>query len=294
MHDLIPQFLRYCSLEENLTPATVKGIKGALWTFVRRTGIQNMSEITVDVLRNFFYEGREQHHWSTSNFLNYRKYLKKFFDWCVRREYCKINPVLDIKKPKLEKTLPRVLTKTQAQSILCASLTHNWFYSFERYRNYAIIATMLFTGIRANELLNLKITDVNLVSERIFIHAGKGRKDRYVPVHRTLRVILESYIKERQRWHKTSEYFFTGAQSNEPLAYKHLSTVCKKISQSTGFKFTPHTLRHTCATEMLNQKLDIFKVSTILGHNDIKTTAIYLHTATESLQQSLNALDLYV
>ena len=134
---------------------------------------------------------------------------------------------------------------------------------------------------------------VNLSSERIFIRAGKGDKQRYVPIHRKLKNILNSYAKERKRLKKTSEYFFTGVRSNKPFGYKHLSLVCKKLSKHTGIKFTPHVLRHTAATEMLNQGIDIYKVSKILGHSDIKTTTIYLHVATENLQKSLNAVELY-
>jgi len=142
-------------------------------------------------------------------------------------------------------------------------------------------------------LLSLRVEDVNLSSERIFIRDGKGSKQRYVPVHRKLKHILASYIKERKRLNKRSEYFFVGAQSDIVLGYKYLAQVCQKLSVYTGIKFTPHVLRHTAATEMLNQGIDIYKVSKILGHSDIKTTTIYLHVATENLQKSLNAVDLY-
>lgn len=139
----------------------------------------------------------------------------------------------------------------------------------------------------------MRFVDVNLSSERIFISLGKGRKDRYVPIYRKLRNILDSYIRERKRLNKNSEYFFTGAQSNSPLNYKDLTRICIKLSKHTGIKFSPHILRHTAATKFLNQGLDIYKVSRVLGHTDIKTTTIYLHTATSDLQKSLNELELY-
>lgn len=286
-------FLRYCALEENLSPSTVRSIKWAFNTFRARTGIENPSKATTDELRNFFYEGKEKYQWSASTTLNYMKYLKKFFNWCVKEGHIGKNPILEIKKPKLPKTLPRVLTREQANAILCTTFTRDWLYTFEKYRNYAIIAVFLYTGVRARELLNLRTTDVNLNSERIFISEGKGRKDRYIPIHRKLKNILDSYTRERKRLNKTSEYFFTGVKSNSPLTYKDLSRLCGKISKAAGIKFTPHALRHTAATEFLNQGLDIYKVSKMLGHSDIKTTTIYLHVATEKLQQDVNALDLY-
>ncbi len=87
--------------------------------------------------------------------------------------------------------------------------------------------------------------------------------------------------------------FFTGAQSNFALNYKDLTRICMKLSKFTAIKFTPHALRHTAATEMLNRGIDIYKVSRVLGHTDIKTTTIYLHTATDDLQKSINDVDLY-
>jgi len=293
LENLHNQFLRYCSLEENLSPKTISGMKGSFKTLLKWTGIQNMGEVTLDVLRNFFYEGKEKHLWSTSSTLNHMKYLKKFFNWCIKEGYMEKNLILEIKKPKQSKTLPKVLTKEQANAILCASFSFSWVYTFEQYRNYAIIATLLCTGIRAEEILNLRVIDVNLSSERIFIHLGKGKKDRYVPIHRKLKQILDSYIRERKRLNKTSGYFFTGIKSNLPLSYKDLTRICQKLSKHTGIKFTAHTLRHTAATELLNQGLDIYMVSRVLGHTDIKTTTIYLHTATNDLQKSLNELELY-
>lgn len=293
IQDLIPRFCRYCSLEENLAPTTVRGIKATLNLLLKRVEVKYLKDVTADVLREFLDEGKEKLHWSTSYRLNHMKYLKKFFNWCIEKGYVKDNPVLEIKRPKLEKKLPRVLTKEEAQTVLCASFSHNWFYTFEQYRNYAMIAIMLYTGIRASELLALKFDDVNLSSERIFIRKGKGRKERYVPMHRKLKNILESYVKERKRLKKSSEWFFTGAQSEKQLGYKYLGQVCNKLAKATGIAFTAHTLRHTAATELLNQGVDIYKVSRILGHTDIKTTTIYLHTATRNLQESVNAVELY-
>lgn len=208
LQELHIQFLRYCGLEENLSPRTILGMKGSFKTFLTRTGFVNLSDLTVDVLRDFFYEGKEKYQWSVSSTLNHIKHLNKFFKWCMVNDYMQNNPILAIKKPIQPKTLPRVLTKEQANSILYASFNYNWCYLFEQYRNYSIIAVLLYTGMRAAELLNLRITDLNLSSGTIFINLGKGRKDRYVPIHRKLKHILDSYVKERKRLNKVSEYFF--------------------------------------------------------------------------------------
>lgn len=291
--DLRSKFIRYCSLEENLSPKTISGINSSLNAFFARTGIVNLNEVTLEKLRNFFYEGKEKHCWSESTTINYIKYLKKFFNWCIGQGYLTQNLVLQIKRPKLPQPLPRVLTKDQAHKLLNASLSYNWHYQYEKYRNYCMISTLLFTGIRAAELLNLRYEDVNLISERIFIRSGKNRKDRYVPIYKKLRSILETYIHERKRLNKTSVYFFTGVKGDLPLSYKDLARVCRKLSKFIQIKFTPHVCRHTAATELINGGMDIYMVGKLLGHEDIKTTTIYLHTATKNLQQSMDGLDMY-
>lgn len=293
LDDLTTRFCRYCAVEEGLAVTTVHGFKGTLKLVAKRTGVKTLDELTLDVLREFLYECKEKYQCGYSSISNHMKYLKKFFQWCIEKGYCRENPVLQMKMPKKPKSLPRVLTKEEARQILCIAFSYDWFYTFERQRNYAIIATLLFTGIRADELLNLRMEDVNLNSERFFIREGKGKKQRYVPMHRRLKNILSNYLDERKRLKKRSEFFFVGAQSDLQLGYKYLAQVCNRISIEARIKFTPHVLRHTAATEMLNEGIDIYKVSKILGHSDIKTTTIYLHTATGNLQKSLNAVDLY-
>ncbi len=85
--DLHTKFLRYCALEENLSPRTIRGIKSGFKTFLKRSALQNLNEINLNVIREFFYEGREKYQWSTSSVLNHMKYLKKFFNWCIDNGY---------------------------------------------------------------------------------------------------------------------------------------------------------------------------------------------------------------
>lgn len=293
MSDMLRAFLRYCAVEEGLQKSTIRGMKQSINSFSKRSKINNLSEINESTLREFFYEGTETYQWSQSTYANYHKYLKKFFNWCISKGFMRENFTQNIKIPKKPNKLPRFLTKEQAEKVLLASFSHDWTYQFEQHRNYAIIATFLFTGIRASELLNLKVTDVNIISGTIFIEGGKNNKDRYVPIHYKLKRVLTTYIKERKRLKKNSEWFFTGLRSGKRLTPKNLALICKKISKQAGLKFTPHMLRHTFATEALNEGVDIFKTSKLLGHTDIKTTTIYLHTAINNLKTTLNESDFY-
>ncbi|MFH1533330.1 MAG: tyrosine-type recombinase/integrase [Nitrospirota bacterium] len=262
-------------------------------TFVKRSGTENVRDITLNVLREFFYEGKEVYQWSYSHYVNHRKYMKKFLDWCVKNGYLKANPALEINKPKKPQSLPRRLTDIEAQKILYTTFNYPWCYTFEMYRNYAILATFLYTGLRCKELLELCVTGVNLSSGNILVVNGKGTKDRNVPIHFKLKRILQNYVNEKKRLKKNSPYFFTGVKSNKPLSYKNASAICKKVSIEAGVKFTPHCLRHTFGSVSVEQGLNVVKLQSIMGHSSLASTMIYLKMSSKSLQESLNKLELF-
>lgn len=287
------RFRRYCAIEEGLSITTLQSMKVIIGTFLKRTGIENIEEMTIRVLKEFFYEGKEKYQWSYYNYCNYHKYLKKFLNWCVAEKHLKNNPILEIKIPKKPQNLPRRLTQTEAQKILYTSFSHEWFYEFERPRNHAIIATFLFAGIRAKELRNLYMMDVDLNNGTIFIRAGKGNKDRYIPIHYKLKSTLQLYIDQRKKAGKKSLYLFTGAQSNLPLAYKSIAKICQKISISGGVKFTPHQLRHTFGSVSIEQGIGLVQLKEIMGHSNIHSTMIYLRMSPKGLRDSLNKLEMF-
>lgn len=291
--ELHVKFRRYCALEEQLSEVTVKGYKIAIGAFVKRTGVVNIQEVTLDVLRRFFYEGMERYQWSYSSFVNYHKYLKKFLNWCIAQKYIESNPILDIKKPKKPKSLPRRLEFVDAQKLLSTTFNYHWYYEFENARNYAIIAVFLYAGLRAKELMDLRLIDINLEVGNIFIRQGKGNKDRNVPMHSKLNYILKYYLGERKRFKKQSEYLFVGAQSDLPLQYKDVARMCKKISIQSGVSFTPHCLRHTFGSVAVEQGIGVVQLKEIMGHSDISSTMIYMSMSSKSLQESLNKIEMF-
>ncbi len=287
------RFRRSCTLEEQLSKNTVRAYRICMEVFLKRTGITEFREIDLAVLREFFYEGREVYQWSYSSFVNHRQYLKKFFDWCIAEGYMDQNLVSNIKKPKRPKSLPRRLTFEEGQRILSAALSYRWRYEFENARNYAIMAVFLYTGLRCEELLNLRWIDVNLDEKNLLVRQSKGNKDRNVPIHSKLIYPVKQYIRAFKRLKKRSEYFFTGVQSNSRLNYKDVATICKKVSASVNIKFTPHCLRHTFGSVAIEQGLGIVQLRDIMGHSDIQSTMIYLSMSSQSLREGINKLDLF-
>ena len=287
------QFRRYCSLEEGLRPRTVAMFESCMKTFVTRTGITEATQLTLDVVQGFFYEGRERYQWSYWHYANHHKYLGKFMGWCVARGHLRENPIRKIRRPKKPGRLPRRLSHSQAVKLLHGSLVAEARYAFERVRNHAIVATLLYTGLRASELVGLTLLDLSLADGHLLVRGGKGGKDRFVPVHTKLRYILQRYLAERERLGRSSGSLFTSYGKDQGLSYRALGRVCRKLSRQTGIRFTAHCLRHTFGSVAIEEGMGLVQLKEIMGHQSVQSTMLYLQLSPRRLAQSVESLELF-
>lgn len=190
----------------------------------------------------------------------------------------------NIELPQLAKRLPKRISKLDALKLLEVSRNYPYTYKFLRYRNHALFATFIYAGLRKNELLNLKLNDVDLENLTIMVRQGKGNKDRIIPISFTLAHLLKSYVKDRKRLNKTCPEFFTSLNHNQGFTQDGLKHLLIKMRAATKIYFTWHMLRHTYATLMIEGGCDVFSLSKMLGHSDIKTTTIYLSASAEHLR----------
>jgi len=233
------------------------------------------------------YNKRGNGSWGPETFLNQYKGIKLFLKWCVNKGYLEENPIVSIEKPKLPKRLPKRLTQQDSLMVLEYAFNMKTAYRFERYRNRAIFAVMLYAGLRANEVLSLKMGDVDMVNGIISVMRGKGGKDRIIPISPKLSGYFVEYLEDRSRLKKDSASFFVSLRGDDPLKYRALTRIVKRIKEKSGVDFTPHRLRHTFATLMLEGGCDLFSLQKMLGHSDIKTTTIYLSASVGMLQKQI-------
>lgn len=246
-----------------------------------------MQEVTSDNVRSLFYYGRTQRNWTPNTFICYHKSLLVFFRWCMRQGLLESNPIEDIECPKVEKKLPKKLNKQDAMKLLEVVYNYPYKYKFLRYRNHAIFATFLYAGLRKNELLNLKLADIDLDNLTLFVRQGKGGKDRIIPLSFTLAESMKRYLRERRRINRTCPEFFVSKTLNGGLTETGLKRLIDSIQEASRTKFTAHKLRHTFATLMLEGGCDIYSLSKMMGHSDIKTTTIYLSASAEHLRSQI-------
>ncbi len=210
-----------------------------------------------------------------------------FFRWCIQQGYMEKNPVTNIEVPRLEKKLPTKLTKQDAMRLLETVYNYPYDYKFLRYRNHAIFATFMFAGLRKQELLKLTCTDVDIENLTLFVRQGKGNKDRIIPISYSLAQSLKQYLSERKRLNKTCPEFFVSLNRNKGYTDDGLKRLVVQMSKAMKVKFTVHKLRHTFATLMLEGGCDIYSLSKMMGHSDIKTTTIYLSASAEHLRAQM-------
>jgi site-specific recombinase XerD len=281
---LATQFYDYSFCFRGYAKPTIKRYRQAILFYCNNAQIQNIEDVNIENIKAFFFYGRTERNWTANTFLSYHKSLAVFFNWCKENGYLQVNSIDDIEVPKLERRLPTKLTKQDAFRLL--EIVYNYPYQTKltQHRNHAIFSTFIFAGIRKKELLNLKYTDIDIENLTIFINQGKGSKDRIIPISLTLVESLKRYLIERKRLNKTCPEFFVSIIKNTGLTEISLKRLVNKIRVTSGTHFTIHKLRHTFATLMLEGGCDIYSLSKMMGHSDIKTTTIYLAASAEHLR----------
>lgn len=190
--------------------------------------------------------------------------------------------VTHLPHPKRPKTLPKVLT---LQEILAL------FTAIKSPKYKAILAVAYGAGLRVSEVCALKPTDID--SQRMLIHVrgGKGNKDRYVLLGETMLTLLREYYQKDRR---KGDYLFPGQKPQNPLTSAAIRKVLIKVAAKAGLskKITPHTLRHSFATHLLESGYDLRIVQTLLGHTSIQTTQRYTHVTDRLLSLTRSPLDL--
>jgi len=198
----------------------------------------------------------------------YRVTLKK--EWMIEH----------IPLPKKPKRLPLVISQEEALKII--SIPRNI-----KYR--ALLTTCYAAGLRSSEVVNLKVSDIDSKRMAIRVRSGKGKKDRIVPLSEVLLHVLREYWRAA----RPSIYLFPGCQPDRPLNRRSVSTICARARMEAGIKrkITPHTLRHSFATHMLDGGANIRAIQMILGHSSLRTTAQYTHVSMQTILAARSPLD---
>lgn len=270
--DAIDDFLNYCVFEKGLADKTKDAYRNDLKiynSFLESRKIKNVNSIDADDVKDFLKNRSEE---SVTTIAHNLTVIKNFHKYLLKEKLVDRDVTEFVERPKLRKSLPKALSMEEVDKLLDIELVTPF-----DYRNKAMLELMYGCGLRVSEVINLTINDIDMMNAFVRI-LGKGSKERIVPLGEYAIIYLDKYMKVRDSLLKgkaCDKLFLNnhGMPITRQGFFKNLKTILKKKGLNTNI--SPHTLRHSFATHLINRGADLRSIQEMLGHADISTTKIY-------------------
>lgn len=283
MHQ-ISLFCDYLTHQKRYSSHTVDAYKNDLtqfFAFLKSAyDIQLLKDITTPTIRSWIVHLIEKDI-STRSVNRKISTLKSFYRYLLKNKLIDNNPLTKIVSPKTSKRLPSFIGELEMENLFQEIPFEN---TFEGKRDQLILELFYATGIRLSELINIKLNDINFNNSTIKV-LGKRNKERIIPINDNLINLINEYILKRATISVKKEYLLLtlkGEKIYEKLVYRLVNRYLSLIT--TANKKSPHILRHTFATHMLNNGADLNSIKEILGHANLSATQVYTHNTIEKLK----------
>ncbi|WP_442600381.1 site-specific tyrosine recombinase XerD [Neobacillus sp. D3-1R] len=288
MDNQLKDFIHFLLVEKGLAQNTIISYERDLKSYLRYLkdveNITNLNDIKRVQIIHFLGYLKDENK-SSKTLARHTASIRAFHQFLIREKIMEHDPTVHIESPQLERSLPKVLSMQEVETLLESPKLNNHF----GYRDKAMLELLYATGMRVSELIGLNVGDVHLTMG--FVRCiGKGNKERIIPIGNTASTIIQTYIE------KARYKFSSGKQREEALFLNHHGKrltrqgfwkILKKLVAEAGIEkeLTPHTLRHSFATHLLENGADLRAVQEMLGHADISTTQIYTHVTKTRLKE---------
>lgn len=273
---LLSKYLDFLEIERGLSQNTLDAYNRDLNNFFDFCNYIDIDKIKRTQINSFVRNLHEKNYSSTSIMRKIAS-IRGFFKWAYINEFTKTNPTLTLEQPKIPKKLPKVVSLNEIENILNNNLT-----PIEKL----FVELLYGCGLRVSELVNLKINDVN-INGKYLQCTGKGSKDRIVPFGKKVVSAYKKYIEERNQllltFNINTKYLLInkyGKRVTRQDVYTFIHEQGKKLHKS----ISPHTLRHSFATHLLENGADLRIVQELLGHSSVSTTQLYTHISKKRLK----------
>ncbi|MDD3719196.1 MAG: tyrosine recombinase [Actinomycetota bacterium] len=292
MHESVAEYLRFLEVERNSSPETLRAYRNDLRffeEFCSRAGIAGVKDIDHRVLRRYL-ANLQTRGYSRSTVARRSSAVRGYFRFLVQRGYLASDPASALSPPQRDRRLPRVLRLDEVDAAQARQGLHIYRTSL---RDMALVELLYATGMRVGELAGLDLEDIDLKRGEVRV-LGKGRKERMIPVHEAALQLLANYIdKERPVLAANAAAEESGggplflSVKGGRLSDRGVRRVVDRFFSGLegGKRISPHTLRHTFATHLLQGGADLRTVQELLGHVDLSTTQIYTHLSKGQLKE---------
>jgi integrase/recombinase XerC len=277
---ILNQFLNYLSSEKRFSTHTLIAYENDLKQFFEFTKIDtltSLTEVNHQLIRSWIVDLVDSE-FSNKSVNRKLSSLRSFVKWAQKNDYLIQNPFKKVVAPKVTKRLPIFVKESEMEKIKVESYFANDFVGI---RNLLIIEILYQTGIRLSELINLKIEDLSNDSIKVL---GKRNKERIIPVSKELQIQIIEYLKQRTQIVSDECFLFIledGKKIYEKLVYRLINNYLR--SHTNLEKRSPHVLRHTFATHMMNNGAGLEVLKNLLGHADLSATQVYTHNSFSQL-----------
>lgn len=280
---ILAEYLEYLELERGLSSNTIDAYRRDILMFLDYSQHPEFDNITRMGINSYIRFLREENYSPTSVIRKIAS-LRGFFKWLCANEMCKFDPTLTIERPKIPQRLPKVMTVAEIEEILRENLS----------KTQRVIVELLYgCGLRVSELTNLKINNFDL-SAKYLTAFGKGSKERIVPLGKKAIVAIKDYLPFRdfllKKFRLDTKILLineNGKNMTRQEVYIFIHELGKKIHKN----ISPHTLRHSYATHLLENGADLRVVQELLGHSDVATTQLYTHISKKRLKDVYFAIN---
>ena len=282
MQQYIDKYIRYLEIEKNVSPHTITNYKIDLRAFRDFSGDTAVEKIDYLLLRKFLAHLKSVQY-DKRSIARKLACLRSFFKFLCRDGYLKTNPATSLSTPKLDKKLPFFLDAAETKKLLDMPADDNDLLSL---RDKAILETLYSAGMRVSELTGLDISDVDFIGAVAKVK-GKGKKERLLPIGDTALRAIKRYLDKKATVEHTGKgrALFLN-KNNSRLTEGSVRCIVDKRIHATSMRehVSPHTLRHSFATHLLDRGADLRSVQELLGHANLSTTQIYTHVTTDRLK----------
>jgi site-specific recombinase XerD len=293
MQDLLTRFINYLRIERSCSLNTLKDYKLELdkfLLFIQSNNVNNIASVDTSAVREYLYHIKVARNLSNISLHKKIAVIKSFFNFLESEDLIENNPTKKIKLPRKEKRIAKAISEVEFKRLLSCIEFCPLRQKKHIIRNTLIFSILYYCGLRRGELLALNWDDINLGKNLLFVRLSKNKTGRIIPLHPKVKELLDLYLTQRLPLKNKSLFIGSEGKRIALSSFTFMLNYYFKISGLKDKGYTTHSLRHSFATRLIENNVNIFLVQRLLGHKSLDATKVYVHFDGEQYKRAIEVL----